>query len=211
MNFRNLASPTAGLPRVFPSFQDEQGNEHKPTFQQRLSAKQLHFSAIDDISRNVFVKIVYGPYGGEVHRVLAREKMAPEFIGMSRIENGPTMIVMEMLDNSWKTPYDFAQRTSGWNQTEVQSVIRRRIGEIVSMPNKNGLVHGDFRANNIMVKESEEASAVLIDFDWAGRDRQVHYSPYRNNSEIEWPGEAGSAICLGHDDEMLQTQWKSLQ
>lgn len=143
--------------------------------------------------------------------MLAREKMAPEFIGMSRIENGPTMIVMEMLDNSWKTPYDFAQRTSGWNQTEVQSVIRRRIGEIVSMPNKNGLVHGDFRANNIMVKESEEASAVLIDFDWAGRDRQVHYSPYRNNSEIEWPGEAGSAICLGHDDEMLQTQWKSLQ
>lgn len=122
------------------------------------------------------MKIVYGSYGDEVHRVLAREKMAPELIGVSCIEGGATMIVMEMLDNSWRTLYDFAQRTSRWNQTEVQSVIRQRLGNIVSVLKGNGLVHGDFRPNNIMVKEGEEASAVLIDFDWAGRDGQVHYS-----------------------------------
>jgi hypothetical protein len=200
----------SGVPRVFPSFQDARGTEYKLTFQQRFSNDQLLFHAVDDTSRHLCLKIVYGQYGEEVHRVLGDAKMAPDLFGVSRVEGGPTMIVMNMLDESWQTLYTFAQRNSRWTAEGVKSAIRKRLEEILMKLEGEGFVHGDFRANNIMVKPGEEGSAMVIDFDWAGKGGQVHYPLDCNHSGIRWPGEAGSAISLSHDRAMLETQWEFL-
>jgi hypothetical protein len=198
------------MPRVFPSYRDEQGVEHTLTFLGRFSNDLLLFNALDEQSQEVCVKIVYRPYGEEVHRLLSLEGMAPKLLGVSRIDDGPTMIVMEMLDDPWKTLYTFAQTNSRWTVDGVQAAIRKRLEVILTKLNAGGVVHGDFRANNIMVKPGEEESAVLLDFDWAGKAGEVHYPLDRNDIGIPWPGRAGSAIRVGDDRFMLKSQWAKL-
>jgi hypothetical protein len=47
--------------------------------------------------------------------------MAPELLGVSRIERGPTMVVMELLDNSFQMLYVFAQMNSRWPDEGVKA------------------------------------------------------------------------------------------
>jgi thiamine kinase-like enzyme len=190
------------MPRVFP--------DRGLTFQQRLEDDKLMFKAVDNTSRQLCVKFVYRQYGEEPHRMLSQNKMAPELFDVSRIDGGPTMVVMEMLDNSWQTLFDFAQKEARWKNPSVKSTIRKRLNEIVTKLEEGGFVHGDFRANNIMIRSGEEESAMLIDFDWAGEDGKVHYPLFRNHTRIQWPAEVASAIRLGHDRSMLGTQWTLL-
>lgn len=157
------------MPRIFPSFRDAEGVEHTLTFLRRLDPDLLLFNAMDENSQEVCAKIIYGPYGEDVHRLLSNEGMAPKLFGVSRIDDGPTMIVMEMLDDPWETLYTFAQFYSRWTEDGVQPAIRKRLGEILARLAAKVFVHGDFRANNIMVKPGEEELAVLIDLIGLGR------------------------------------------
>jgi len=53
------------------------------------------------MSRQLCVTIVYVPYGEEVHQMRGHRGMTPGLLGVSRIKGGPTMIVMEMLNEFW--------------------------------------------------------------------------------------------------------------
>ena len=50
----------------------------------------------------------------------------------------------------------------------------------------------------------------VIDFDWAGKAGQVH-DPAEQNTEIQWPGEAGGPIEQDHDSKMVDSWMKDLQ
>ena len=50
----------------------------------------------------------------------------------------------------------------------------------------------------------------VIDFDWAGKAGQVHYLA-EQNTEIQWPGEAGGPIEQDHDLKMVDSWMKDLQ
>jgi hypothetical protein len=51
----------------------------------------------------VLVKLVYGQYGDDVHRLLAGHNLAPQFHAASEVEGAPKAYVMEYLDpSSWK-------------------------------------------------------------------------------------------------------------
>jgi hypothetical protein len=52
---------------------------------------------------------------------------------------------------------------------------------------------------------------VLIDFDGAGEDGEMHYSLYCNDEGVQWPSEVGSAIRSSHDRPMLGTEWASIR
>lgn len=120
------------------------------------------------------------------------------------------MIVMEMLDDSWETLHTFAQKNPRWTSDGVQATIFKRLGSILDNLENNGLVHGDFRNNNIMVKGNDEGSAMMIDFDWAGKAGEVFYPLERNDEGIWWPGNVGTAITLKDDRTMLESEWKTL-
>jgi hypothetical protein len=130
------------MPRVFPSFRDAQGVERTLTFLGRFSNDLLLFKALDERLQEVCVKIVYRPYGEEVHRLLSREEMTPKLLGVSRIDGGPTMIVMEMLNDPWQTLYTFAQFNSRWTVDGVQTAIRKRLEDILAKLDAGGSFMG---------------------------------------------------------------------
>jgi Ser/Thr protein kinase RdoA (MazF antagonist) len=47
--------------------------------------------------------------------------------------------------------------------------LQERLEGVVTKLEDAAFAHGDFRANNIMVKPGEEELAVVIDFDRAGK------------------------------------------
>ena len=52
----------------------------------------------------VFVKLINGQYGGEVHHLLAQHNLAPTLHAYSELEGAPKAIVMGYLDpSSWMT------------------------------------------------------------------------------------------------------------
>jgi len=85
----------------------------------------------------------------------------------------------------------------------VESAILNKLDNILRKLEEAGFVHGDFRANKIMVKPGDEESVETIDFDWAGKDGEVFYPLYRNDQGVRWPDKAGSSIRLGHDRDIL--------
>lgn len=55
-------------------------------------------SKLSSESISVFVKLVNGRYGEEVHKLLADHDLAPVLYGVSDLEGAPKAYVMEYLD-----------------------------------------------------------------------------------------------------------------
>jgi len=84
-------------------------------------------------------------------------------------------------------------------------------------------VHGDLRANNLLisVKFTTDGCSIqsrpnsvpplpylkVIDFDWAGVAGVVTYPPHRN-PDVQWPGKSGKPIMDTHDRIMIDS-WLS--
>lgn len=81
-----------------------------------------------------------------------------------------------------------------------------RLEQILHTLESNGMVHGDFRMNNVMIKAGEEEKAVLIDFDWAGKVGIARY-PHNRADLVDYPGRSGGPI-EAKDDRELFDSWK---
>ena len=76
--------------------------------------------------------------------------------------------------------------------------LKRALGRL----HENGLVFGDLRGPNVMIKEDR---ALLVDFDWSGKEGETRY-PFDLNTKIDWAQgvEPGAVILKKHDEEMLE-------
>ena len=77
----------------------------------------------------------------------------------------------------------------------------------------SGFVHGDLRANNIMIDadtlNNGEVSLKLVDFDWSGAAGIALY-PGSRNEELKFPGEAGGPIGQNDDLKLVNGWWNKL-
>lgn len=170
----------------------------------------------------VFVKLTTRAYGEKVHKLLALHGYAPQLYGRKVLEGAPTAYVMEHLGLSWVTLYDLSKGdSSGVLRSQVgRDGIKYAIERILSILTEATVVHGDLRANNIMVKldgqqpvllGSDGVAVKVVDFDWAGDAGVVRYPASRNQDipDIEWPGLPGGLIQAQHDRELFESWWPS--
>ncbi|KAF8895993.1 hypothetical protein BD779DRAFT_1433827, partial [Infundibulicybe gibba] len=108
-------------------------------------------------------------YGKEAHSWCASQGFAPELIVCKVIEGGWIMVVMELLDKSWTMWDSECYHRPG--------DLKERVYDAVSAFHEKGMVHGDLRDVNIMVKGLE---FTIIDFDWAGKMGEAHYPRFLN-------------------------------
>ncbi|PVF94210.1 hypothetical protein CPB86DRAFT_669483, partial [Serendipita vermifera] len=126
--------------------------------------------------REVLAKVLLRPYGKDVHAHLAARHMAPQLYGTSDVQDITRVVVMELLEDGWMTLFDYPEnwRRNGISE-DHRNCLLERLEEILKCLEDGGMVHGDFRMANIMLKEGEEEKAMLIDFDWAGEAGKVSY------------------------------------
>ena len=166
------------------------------------------------------VKLVQGGYGAGVQQTLAKKGLAPILYGSATVEGAPTAYVMEYL-----TPY--RSGTAGWetlftfqsyrHAAKHKPKIQEELNIILTLMEEQSIVHGDLRANNIMLELEADGAPVeihegrvrlkVVDFNWAGPVGVAKYPKFRSKDAIG-PGVDGEAIEAGHDRKMFQSWWK---
>ncbi|KAG9096229.1 hypothetical protein FRC06_008887 [Ceratobasidium sp. 370] len=141
-------------------------------------------SDIEASSRAIVVKFTRR-YNGQAHELLAAHGYAPKlrFNGSKYPEFprpvGLLMMVMEYIVEALRGPsYD-----------EAYPTLRAGLDH----PHERRLVFGDLRPLNVLVPKrltGQKAKAMLIDFDWCGKDGEDRY-PWDINTEIAWADDVG--------------------
>lgn len=195
-------------------------------FEPSLFAHHLIFSATlarpSSEPERVFVKLVGRPYGEKVHKLLALHGYAPQLYGRKVLDGVPTAYVMEHLGSPWVSLYDLSKGDSSGilRSQAVCNGLKHGIEDIISILQDATMVHGDLRANNIMIKldgqqpvllDSDRVVVKVVDFDWAGEAGVVRYPASRNQDipGILWPGLPGGFIQAQHDRELFESWWPS--
>ncbi|THV06215.1 hypothetical protein K435DRAFT_744024 [Dendrothele bispora CBS 962.96] len=112
-------------------------------------------------TREVAVKFAYS-YGKKGHELLASGGFAPSLRYCNRVESVAGMFVVVM---DWVT---------GEHVPKVKDVgMIQSLREAVELLQKHGLVFGDLRAPNVLVKP--EKTIMLVDFDWCGPAGAARY------------------------------------
>lgn len=153
--------------------------------------------------QQVLVKLIADDrYGVEAHRKLAKAELAPTLFGVARVKGAHTAYIMEYLSptDGWVTLHEYVKM-----HNDVISRIQIPLNHLLGTMGTEKIVHGDFRPNNVMVRdvEGEEQPQIrVIDFDWAGVSGEVRY-PKRRNESLPWPAQPSEPILTGHDQTLL--------
>lgn len=153
--------------------------------------------------QSVYVKFV-DRYGVEVHEHLAKLGFAPKLWWFGEVVGGAFMVVMDEVKG--RTVQDYLDDKDTLLEKDL-------IGLDVALGHlRSGhFVHGDLRPPNVVMRVNDDGTttAVLIDFDWAGKAGKVRYPRGRLNRKVKWPLPVdkmpGALILYEHDDSMRAT------
>ena len=136
----------------------------------------MYIATLGD-TNEVIVKFT-ARYNEVAHRLLADADLAPKLHFCERVIGDLYMVVMDRVDG-----------TSVWQFQEdnkpVPATVWKDINEAVRVLHAEGIVLGDLRDPNILYLASE-ARAMLVDFDWPGKDGKCRY-PATLNPSNAWP------------------------
>ncbi|KAG1724832.1 hypothetical protein EDD22DRAFT_789834 [Suillus occidentalis] len=163
------------------------------------SKRLIFFGTFTDGNDEVAICIKFVPsYSPDAHALCARSGVAPGLRGFERLPGGWFMVVMDRL-----VEYDILADLPV--NIHVPRSVFDAIGEQLKTLHANGLVHGDIRDTNILLKADDRTKYMIIDFDWAGEDKVVRYPAFVNHRDVQRPPGArdGFPVEAAHDDAML--------
>ena len=210
--------PSRLFPR--PTFRPEDQPDFQLTFTEKLCKSgdsRLLFGAqitekgeANHVSKKVIVKFAE-KYGEEAHRLLAEHLLAPQLHFCKRTLCGLWMIVMDRAEGQ-----DAYTLFPG----EPPDYVKKDVDRAIQLLHQHDFVHGEICMSNILVvkrprsqqqvaaptststeekviemdandSDSETHGAVLVDFDWTGKDGETNYPPLRSWYKEPVPGVNG--------------------
>ena len=179
----------------------ESGEWHSFTYEEEMEGGKLLFSGRKQAGEWICIKFVRR-YGKEVHIWCAGKGIAPKLMGFEVLPGGWYMVVMEYLDQTWVS----------FDDDKVKGIkgVKERFAMAIAELHEAGMVHGDIREVNVMVKEGGEGFK-LVDFDWAGIFGEVRYPRHINKvAELGRPEDVldGELILMKHDLSMMEKMFR---
>ncbi|KAJ3912694.1 hypothetical protein F5877DRAFT_53654 [Lentinula edodes] len=170
------------------------------TYLKRVDPIRLVFEVETEEKDILYVKYTQ-QYGVEAHRRAHELGIAPELLAYDdTLPGGWKMIVMNPI------PPGYVETDSMKQGSEEQGKVRALVIAQMKRYLDEGFVHGDLRAANIFV-DGERQNIMVIDYDWAGRTKEVMYPPDVRSSIEVWRPHAElslRAIETEHDWQMLE-------
>jgi serine/threonine protein kinase len=198
--------PICPYPTSFVPLGSADNQRVRFTYEGRVEERTFFFQGklcndadADKLGR-ICIKFVQA-YGSEVHKWCATEGFAPALIANEKLPGGWFMIIMDFLDHSWIPLAEMTERPQAGE-------LANRVHSAVTRLHRNGMVHGDLRDTNLLVKQQgSEFEFMLVDFDWAGYEGTARYPRHINTaSQLHRPKDVqdGELIAVRHDVAMLQ-------
>jgi serine/threonine protein kinase len=141
-------------------------------------------------------------YNHAAHRLLASHGLAPQLLYYPEMSpnqsegifGGLQMIVMEYVDG--KTAHGVPNELS---------IAFKDVEKAMKVLHDAGLVFGDLRTPNIMIKK-DTGRGLLIDFDWCAKVGQGRYPKTINVKSVRWHPyvQGGGVMKQEHDLHMLE-------
>jgi hypothetical protein len=155
-------------------------------------------------------------YGDEAHKKLADKKLAPTLHWCAGIPGGLRMVVMNQVNGKAVTEAGLGRQLP----QPARDDVRCALDELYKL----GRVFGDLRAPNVMLTgppfrvdafrqapgtqdDDDEVYAVLIDFDWCGKEGEQRYPANINTKDdIHWHPEVkpGQTLRREHGEHMFE-------
>ncbi|KAF8468174.1 hypothetical protein BDZ91DRAFT_848037 [Kalaharituber pfeilii] len=195
--------------QAFPYKCDYQSLENKATvrfkYKDQPIPKKLLFLAEADNGSKKCIKFTRR-YSKDAHLSCASQGYAPALRGFEALPGEWYMVVMDMADIDVYKPYSIRNTTSSSANFPSVAALRPKVEEVIKHLHRNGLVHGDVRDSNLLVRTDDEVGCMLVDFDWAGKEGEARYPINVNRSDIRQPDEVrdGLPIKKEHDLEMIK-------
>ncbi|GAW10493.1 hypothetical protein LENED_012767 [Lentinula edodes] len=170
------------------------------TYLKRVNPMRLVFEVETGEKDILYVEFTQR-YGAEAHRRAHELGIAPELLAYDdTLPGGWKMIVMNPI------PPGYVETDSIKRGSEEQGEVRALVIAQMQRYLEEGFVHGDLRAANIFV-DGERHNIMVIDYDWAGRNKEVMYPPDVRSSMEIWRPRGDLSLCAietEHDWQMLE-------
>ncbi|KAG2447159.1 hypothetical protein HYH02_007905 [Chlamydomonas schloesseri] len=148
-------------------------------------------------------------YGLAAHQRWAELGLAPQVLRSEPLPGGWLLVEMEWLPTlEWRKLSELLLLLSS-SGPELAQALSAAQGALARAHAATGLVHGDMRPPNCLVRRSGEAGAPawevrFVDFEWAGPEGEATY-PACMNPAIPWPEGVGyrKPLHREHDTQLL--------
>lgn len=171
-----------------------------------LSADERHRlifygETVEPIGKKLIIKFVR-KYSKDAHLFCAEKGFAPALYGFEELPGDWSMVVMEAIDPRIYKLYSDIQRDIDEQQRQD---LRCKFLKHIRTLHDAGMVHGDIRDTNLLVRMDGNFDFKLLDFDWAGSIDVVRYPMNINRVDIERPVNAsdGELVTVEHDLAMV--------
>jgi len=132
------------------------------------------------------VKLVYGHYGDDVHRLLAEYNLAPQFHAVSEVEGAPKAYVVEYLGSLYPIIRHFPivlhlLPLSDSRLIRFLTFFWRVARYMVTYGPPNIMINVSPAGNVILVDDKlgkGRANIKVVDFDWGGDAGKVFYPSF---------------------------------
>jgi len=160
---------------------------HPPDQDGPDSGKPLFRAKLKD--QNVLVKLCE-VYGKRAHEILAGVGFAPKLHFCGKVSGGTIMVVMDFLEGQ--------TAQSQFRDKTIPPSVMEDIKEAITILHSKGFVYGNLRRPNIMIVDRSKLprtsrlneggivmdagiGAMLVNFDWAGKDGEARYPALLDN------------------------------
>ncbi|KIK17415.1 hypothetical protein PISMIDRAFT_685324 [Pisolithus microcarpus 441] len=185
----NLSHPIPH-PWFFPSVHtfSENGVEVRFEYMKPLEDDQTCVTylveTVEAPQKKIVVKFITR-YGADVHRTMAEAGFAPKLHYFGPIDTTEDAVSYDKLRMVVMDYMEGVTLSAVIKQERVPARVVTHLREAIKHLHGAGFVFGDLCGPNVIVTPSDEITAWLIDFDWAGKDGKVMY-PVSINKELTW-------------------------
>jgi hypothetical protein len=121
---------------------------------------------------------------------LAERGFAPRLHTVERLPGGQYMVVRDDVSDDYVSLFNFIQDNPDLLSKDnegTRNLFLQKFRDCLIQLHQAGLVHGDVRNTNIMVKTIglDDLSFLLVDYDSGGKIQQVRYPLDLNTSSVQ--------------------------
>jgi hypothetical protein len=176
-------------PRTYRSLETDCTVKFK--YVSQMDQQKLLFFGKTDNGESICIKFVRR-YSRAAHDKCATMGIAPKLRGFQGIGAGWTMVIMDALNEEYKT----------FNKNSLPQDTRENIEAGLTKLHQAHFVHGHVRDVNIMVRMDGKPGFMLVDFDWAGINGEVRY-PANVNKEFWRPDDVSDGMPIRSEHDMM--------